>query len=117
MTDQIVQQSDLKTLMTNSPSLQMLPQEQLEKLLASVDTLDPALQNQVMQALAKEQADLAQLKSEYDTQARALFDEYMTTMKEKEIMMIRGFQQELEAADKTEESKILDSLLQQLDTL
>ena len=117
MADQIVQQSDLKTLMLASPSLQMLPPEQMEVLLAGVDTLDPVVRNQVEQALAKEQADLAQLKSEYDAQVRVLFDEYMTAMKEKETSMIRGFQQEMEASNKVEEGKILDSLLTQLDTL
>lgn len=117
MTDAAVRQSDLATLMRGSPALAMLPPEQLEQLVTGVGTLHPDARNEVEAALAKEQADLARLKSEYDAQVRVLLDEYMTAMKEKESALVRGLQTEMESADKVEEAKILDSLLAQLDTL
>lgn len=114
---QAAAQTDLKSLMRASPGLQMLPPEQFEQLLKSVDTLPAANRQAIFEALTDEQKQLQQIQAEYDEKRRVLFEQYTTDLKNEEIKMARELRQQMEGRERQKEARILDSLMTQLEKL
>lgn len=110
-------QLDLKSLMQASPGLQMLPPEQFQTLLASVDTLPPAAQEQIRIALTEEQQKLTAIKTEYDEKKHVLFNQYMTEMKDEEVKMAKSLREGMESQEREKEVKIMEGLMAELEKL